>query len=90
MRTTISIKSSFSSVKSRDSSHASTARHILETAGYDAFKAYTEAQHAQDAANDKADAERHARKAALRASFSLGRRRAKRVLAAPFRIFRRA
>ncbi len=90
MPASISIKSSFSSIKSRDSSHASTARHILATEGYDAFRAYMQAQQAQDAANDKADAERCARKAALYASFAHGRQRARRVLAAPFNIFKRS
>lgn len=90
MSPAISIKSSFSSIKSRDSSHASAARFILATEGYDAFRAYMEAQQAQDAANAKADAERHARKEALHASLARGRKRAQNVLAAPFSLLKRS
>jgi len=81
MPTTLSFKSSSSSIKSR-SSRASSARHILATEGYDASQAYMQAQRDQDAANDKAEAERLARKAALYA-------RARRVVNATLHVFKR-
>lgn len=77
---TKSKKSPSSSVRSRPSSYPSSTRQVLEIDGFEASLSYHDALRALNAANEKAEAERQARKAALYASFKHGRQRARRVI----------